>query len=106
MVTDVTLTRNVPGTLAARLVNGAGQPIAGQTVVFAFDADGDATGEVYTATTGADGFAFAPVLPSRPIGAALYSVAWDGVRVTAGASATVHVALRLFLPVMMRQSGS
>lgn len=92
---DVDLARGVTGTLTARLVNGGGQPIAAQSTGFTFDADGDGSGEVYTATTSAEGYAAASVLPSRPTGPAGYWVDWDGVLVTATASAAVTVRARV-----------
>lgn len=88
---DASLGRNVEGSLSATLTNGAGDPIAGQEVSFAFDADGDATDETYTATTDAAGLASVSVTATRPIGPATFSVSWDGLRATATDSADVAV---------------
>lgn len=90
--TETTLSRNEAGTLSATLTNGAGDPIAGQDVTFAFDADGDGTDETYTAATGAAGVANATVTATRPVGSASYSASWDGLRATADGSAGVTVA--------------
>lgn len=89
---DVILSRNELGTLRATLTNGAGNPIPDQLVVFRFDTDGDGIEEQYTRTTDAAGLAKATVLPTRPVGPASYSVAWDGVRATASAAGLVSVA--------------
>ncbi len=89
---DLTLSQNVVGMLSARLLNGAGQPIAGQRVAFTFDADGDGMNEVYWASTGLNGAASTPVTPTRPVGTTTYWVAWDGLRITADGTGTVIVA--------------
>lgn len=87
-----TVIRNQPGSLAATLLNGTGQPIANQTVVFTFDADGDGTAETYTGTTDAAGLASATVTATLPVGGATFTVAWDGLRgVTAEATGAVTV---------------
>jgi hypothetical protein len=86
------LSRNTIGTLQATLTNGAGQPIAGQLVVFRFDSDGDSTDEVYNGTTDGSGLARATVSPTRAVGPASYSVDWDGVRATAAATGTASIA--------------
>jgi hypothetical protein len=88
----VILSRNELGTLRATLTNGAGTPIAGQLVVFRFDADGDGADEEYVRMTDVSGVARAMVTPTRPVGPASYSVAWDGVRATASASGAVSIA--------------
>jgi hypothetical protein len=75
---DVTMTRNLPGTLTATLTNGAGDPIAGQELEFSFDADGDATPEQQTATTNASGIASVGVTATRPAGGTTYTASWDG----------------------------
>lgn len=83
---DVVLRRNAAGSLSATLSNGAGRPIAGQTVIFSFDADGDGTSETYPATTGASGVASATVTPTRLVWPVAYAAAWDGLRIAANAS--------------------
>jgi hypothetical protein len=89
---DVTLTRNVAGTLSATLENGAGDPIADQDVTFSFDADGDSTEEEYSATTDSNGLAAVSVTASRPAGATTYGVSWNGGHgVTASDTAAVTV---------------
>ena len=88
---DASLGRNVAGTLSAMLSNGAGDPMANQEVSFAFDADGDATDETYTATTDAAGLASVSVTATRPIGPATFSVSWDGLRATAADTGDVAV---------------
>ncbi|MDQ5858032.1 MAG: FG-GAP-like repeat-containing protein [Acidobacteriota bacterium] len=80
VASDPTLTRNVAGTLEATLRNGAGNPIASQSVVFAFDAAGDGTVENYVGTTDATGKASVTVTPTRPVGAASFTASWDGGR--------------------------
>ncbi|MEX2210639.1 MAG: FG-GAP-like repeat-containing protein [Gaiellaceae bacterium] len=86
------LTRNQAGTLAARLTNGAGAPIAGQQVEFGFDADGDGSDESYVATTDGAGVAAATVTATRPVGSAGFTAAWDGLRATAAAAGSVEIA--------------
>ena len=88
----VILSRNVAGALSATLLNGAGDPIAGQSVTFTFDADGDGTEEAYAATTGTDGVASTSVTPTRAVGVAAYSVAWNGLRITASATGNADIA--------------
>lgn len=88
-----TLSRNEPGTLSATLTNGAGDPLADQTVTFSFDADGDGSDEEYAGTTDGDGVAQVTVTPTRPVGPAAFSAAWDGLRgVTADGAADVTIA--------------
>jgi hypothetical protein len=90
--TDASLSRNVAGTLEAILRNGAASPIVGQQVVFAFDAAGDGTVENYLGTTDAAGKATVSVTPTRPVGAAGFSVSWDGGRgVTASDSGALTI---------------
>jgi hypothetical protein len=89
---DATLARGHEGTISATLRNGAGDPVSGQTVTFAFDADGDGADDEVTATTDSGGVAEAGYTPTRSVGSAPYSVAWDGGHgVTAAASGTVNV---------------
>lgn len=80
LASDATLTRNVAGTLEATLRNGAGDPIVGQQVMFAFDAAGDGTVETYPGTTDATGKASVTVTPTRPVGVTSFSTSWDGGR--------------------------
>jgi len=77
---DRVLNRNVTGTLIATLLNGSGQPIPGQEVIFSFDADGDGVDELYSGMTDSDGIATAEVVPIREIGPATFSASWDGMR--------------------------
>ena len=85
------LTRNLAGSIAATLRNGAGEPLDGQTLSFGFDEDGDGTEETFTATTDASGAASAAVMPTRPVGESAFSVSWNGVRLTAEAAGTAVV---------------
>ena len=77
------LTRNQASTLSATLTSGAGSGIAGQSITFSFDADGDGTDETYAGTTGANGLATATVTPTRPVGPATFTASWDAVVTTA-----------------------
>jgi hypothetical protein len=87
------LSRNVAGELSATLTNGAGNGVAGQPLEFTFDRDGDGADETYQATTNSDGVATVTVTATRAVGAASYTVAWDGLRgVTASDTGTVDVA--------------
>jgi hypothetical protein len=83
------------GTLRAVLKNGSGHPIAAQTVVFAFDSDGDGTPEYDTAQTDDNGLAEYPVQTELTGGRYPYSAAWDGVLVTATGSAEVIIPCTL-----------
>lgn len=85
------LSRNLPGSLSATLTNGSGAPLAAQPVRFTFDADGEGTGETFLGTTGADGRAAVEVVATRSVGAATFTVEWDGLRATAAASASASV---------------
>jgi hypothetical protein len=89
--TSTAVQRSVPSLLTATLTNGAGAPVAGQAVAFAFDADGDGVDERYAGTSGADGVASASVTTSRPVGPATFTMAWDGVRTSASPEGTVEV---------------
>jgi hypothetical protein len=88
---DATLRRNVPGSLAATLRNGAGSPLVGQRVTFAFDADGDGTEETYTGITGADGVAAVTVTATRPFDKTTFLVSWDGGTLEASAYGNVII---------------
>ncbi len=88
---DAFLNPNVAGTLSTTLLNGAGDPIPSQSILFSFDADGDGNDETYPANTDGNGDASVSVTPTRPYGSATYSVAWDGLRVTASAAGTVQI---------------
>ena len=74
---DAALSRNQSGNLSATLTNG-GTPIAGQTITFTFDADGDSTAETFTGTTNGSGTATVSVTTTRPVGEAAYEVSWNG----------------------------
>jgi hypothetical protein len=85
------LVRNRPGSLSARLANGAGLPIAQQTLSFAFDADGDGDDEEFQAATDASGQAAVEVTTTRPVGATSFRVYWDGKVISADATGAVTV---------------
>ncbi|MCF7957840.1 MAG: FG-GAP-like repeat-containing protein [Phycisphaerae bacterium] len=79
-VDDVVLEWNgnlAQGTLRAILTNN-GSGLAGQTVRFTFDTDGDDVDEVFSATTDADGIANVPVQVTLDGGAYTSSATWDG----------------------------
>jgi hypothetical protein len=81
------------GTLKARLVNGEGEPIPDQTVIFTTDIDDVVGEETYEATTDEDGWAMVEVTTTLPLGTEVaVSAEWDGVLVTASAEATLTVA--------------
>ncbi|GAA3156714.1 hypothetical protein GCM10010531_05060 [Blastococcus jejuensis] len=89
---EVTLSRNVAGMLSATLAGG-GNGIAGQTVTFAFDADGDGTAETYHGVTDATGEATVSVTATRPVGTAAVTVTWsDGRDGTATDTAEITVS--------------
>jgi hypothetical protein len=88
---DASLSRNQPGTLSATLTNGEGNPIAGQTVLFAFDADNNGLPENYTATTNAGGIASVSVTTTQTVGASSFSVSWDGILAQAFDTGNVNV---------------
>jgi len=88
---DASLSRNQSGALSATLRNGEGNPIAGQVLTFSFDADNDGTPENYVGTTGANGVASASVTSTRPVGAASFSVSWNGILAQANDTATVTI---------------
>jgi hypothetical protein len=76
---DVAFTWNgsiTEGTLTATMTKD-GTGIAGQTLQFAFDADGDGTAEQYTAATGTDGTASLLVQTTLWGGLYAYTAAWD-----------------------------
>lgn len=103
---DVTLRRNQAGMLSATLQNGAGQPIADQSLTFTFDADGDGSNETYTATTDSGGVASVLVTPTRPSGPGTYSVEWDGLRTAADALGNATIVYSYFLPLVTRSAGA
>lgn len=72
---DGELQRKNVGHLAATLTDASG-PIAGQSVVFDFDSDGDGTAEAYPATTDGGGMARAEVVPTRAVGATAFTATW------------------------------
>lgn len=88
---NANLSRNHPGELSATLKNGANAPLANQTVIFSFDADGDGTAENYSGTTDAGGIASVSVTATRPIGSATFTVFWDGGLNTASGSGNVTI---------------
>ena len=86
-----TLSRNQAGTLSATLTNGSGNPIAGQTATFTFDADNNGTMENYTGTTDASGVVTVSVTTTQPVGSSYFSVTWNGVQAQATAVGNVTV---------------
>ena len=88
---DVAIRPHETGALSATLTDGTGSAIAGQTVRFHFDADGDGTDETYVGASGADGVALASVTPTGLLGAVAYSADWDGLRATAHATGIVQI---------------
>jgi hypothetical protein len=88
---DAELTRNQAGALSATLAGAGGQALAGQTVEFSFDADGNGTDESYQDATDASGLAEVTVTATRPVGAASFSASWDGGQATATDTADVTV---------------
>lgn len=98
---DASLVRNEAGKLEATLRNGAGNPIAGQRVEFAFDVGGDGSPETYVGTTDAAGRAEVTVTATRPVGPTSFSVSWDGghgVTASDGAAAVVVDRTTLSMP--------
>lgn len=95
---DVTLAWNgglAEGTLRAVLSNG-GVGLAGQTIEFAFDSNGDGTTEVYTAVTDASGTASVTVAAVLDNGTVHpYSVSWDGGVMTLADAGDVTVPCAL-----------
>jgi hypothetical protein len=91
---DVTVECGPSGGIAALnagLFTPAG-PLAGQTVDFSVDADGDGTPESAAGATGADGVATASVPFARPLGTVVpYTAQWDGGVVSAQDTANVTV---------------
>jgi len=65
------------GTLRAVLSNNS-VGIAGQTIVFTLDANGDSTPESLTAVTNAQGVAEITIQASLPSGLYPYTASWDG----------------------------
>jgi hypothetical protein len=79
------------GYLEATLTNG-GTRLSGQIVTFHCDVNGDDANEVFTATTGASGYARANVSFSLAAGAMkAYTARWDGVLVQAEAHGSVTI---------------
>jgi len=87
------LWRGSEETVSAALHNGAGQALAGQTVTFTGDLNGDGTGETYTGTTDATGVAHVTVTPTALPGTAISVQAhWDSLNtVVADATSTFPV---------------
>ncbi len=96
MLEDLTLdctAEGAAGTLQARLVNGQGEPISNQTVIFTTDIDDTVGEEIYEATTNEDGWAMVDVTTLLPLGTEVpVSAEWDGGLVTASAEATILIA--------------
>jgi hypothetical protein len=101
----VTVKSGEAGMLEVTLKNGAGQPIPGQSVLFAFDADGNGSPEQYQATTNAAGVASVSVAVSGAAGDRSFTASWDSLRgFTAQATVAVKVVetAYLWLPLVMR----
>ncbi|NLW84038.1 MAG: hypothetical protein GXY41_06515 [Phycisphaerae bacterium] len=97
-VDDVTLILNggvSEGTLRATLKNGSGHAIAGQTVVFTFDSDGDGTAEEYFAVTDDNGVVEYVVQALLWGGIYAYSADWDGILITASGGGSVGISCTL-----------
>jgi len=79
--------------ISAALHNGAGQALAGQTVTFTGDFNGDGSNETYNGTTDATGVAHVTVTPTALPGTAITVQAhWDSLNtVVADATATFPV---------------
>jgi hypothetical protein len=89
---DVTVMQGQQATLQATLLNGSGDPITGQDVEFAFDADGDGNDEQYNDTTDASGVAEVSATVTGPAGTRTFTANWDGGHgVTATDTADVTV---------------
>ena len=84
------VSRNQPSALSATLAGDEG-PLAGQSVTFEFDADGDGTAEQYVATSDDEGVAEVTVTPTRAVGPATVEATWDGLRTTAAGTTSVAV---------------
>ncbi len=90
---EVTIENAGDATLSATLLNGFGSPIAGQTIVFSIDTDGDEIDETYSALTGVDGVATVIVAITGGPGAVYdYRADWDGKVLTADGGDIVQVA--------------
>jgi FG-GAP-like repeat/Thrombospondin type 3 repeat len=86
--------------LTATLLNGLGNPIAGQTIIFYIDTDGDDIEEQHSATTNAAGVATKIVSVSGASGSVYaYRAAWDGKLVAAQDNDFVRVGEPLPLKV-------
>lgn len=83
------------GTLRATLKNGLGFGIAAQTVIFAFDSDGDGIDEEYSTQTNTEGIAEYAIETSLWGGVYAYSADWDGILITASGGANVVVPCTL-----------
>lgn len=87
-------------TLTAILLNGLGNPIAGQTIIFYIDTDGDDIEEQHSATTNAAGVATKIVNVSGASGSVYaYRATWDGKLVAAQDNDFVRVGEPLPLKV-------
>jgi hypothetical protein len=79
-------------TLTATLLNGLGNPVAGQIVIFFIDTDGDGIEEEYSAVTDVSGVATATVSVTGASGSVYaYRAGWDGKLITAEDSEFVRV---------------
>lgn len=92
-MTGRTLWRGAEEDISASLHNGADQPLAGQTVTFTGDFNGDGSNETYSGTTDATGAAHVTVTPTAMPGTAISVQAhWDSLNtVVADATATFPV---------------
>ena len=98
---EVTIESAGEATLTATLLNGSGNPIAGQTVIFYIDTDGDEVEEQHSAITNASGVATKVVTVSGPSGSVYaYRAAWDGKLVNVEDNDFVQVGTPLPMKVV------
>lgn len=98
---EVTIESAGEATLTATLLNGLGNPIAGQTVIFYIDTDGDEIEEEYSAVTNESGVATATVSVTGGSGSVdAYRADWNGQLITAEGSEFVRVGEPLPLKVL------
>jgi hypothetical protein len=98
---EVTIQSAGEATLTATLLNGLGNPIAGQTIIFYIDTDGDEIEEQFSAITNAQGVATVIVSVSGASGSVYaYRAVWDGKVVTAEGSEFLRVGVPLPMKVV------
>jgi hypothetical protein len=98
---EVTIESAGEATLTATLLNGLGNPIAGQTVIFYIDTDGDEIEEQHSAITDAAGVATKVVTVSGASGSVYgYRATWDGKLIAAEDNDFVRVGEPLPMKVV------